>query len=301
MTAYLEVPGCGLGRSQLTCVTFHFPSNHRFLLQFETMDVLTIVVTIFGIAEELLERCKRARKCQPEAVRLGLRIQNLVCTLEVARVAFGEAVHIKKRLVDLVIFLEEKLSPLLKRCERPTGTMGRVKYFVRASSLLESLQGAEAELQSLCDDLGLTMLPTIANQLQSLTCKLQTRVTASVEILMQEHQAKTERMLRGVLEDSRQRERASNGDGWERRLHGNICQEQLRISNTVLGEGSFGIVYLGTYFGNDVAIKRATGGHLPANLEAEFRSVLVCASVCSLSGRACPRVEYSGHRITRVT
>lgn len=170
------------------------------------MDLTTIIITIFTVADELIKLCKEAKQCQREAVRLELRIHNLVGTLESAAGAFRGDVVFEKKLLELRAFMDI-LPPLLEKAKQSTRMMDRAKQLAKTSALAKTLQREEATLGAMCDDLGLAMLPSIAEKLNGLPSEVEARVSAAMEThfsaalqaAMQEQGDKTEEMLRKTI------------------------------------------------------------------------------------------------------
>lgn len=230
------------------------------------MDVPSLVITIFSAAEQLLQRCEEVNQCHREAMRLELRIRNLVSTLESAAGAFSGDITFQRKLVELHAFLM-RLPPILDKAKKPTKLVARAKHFAKASALAHTLQKEEAALGTLCDDLGLAMLPAIAEKMKLVPNEVEARVSAAVgDMLREQTDQILGRMLDPPGEDTSRAQERSSG-----RRQGSICWDALVESDRVLGEGSFGEVVAGTYFGRDVAIKKAKLSTLPREAEMDFR------------------------------
>lgn len=189
------------------CITFRSTQSTTFdRFQSDAMDLTTIIITIFTIADELIKLCKEVKQCQREAVRIELRVHNLVGTLESAAGAFCGDIAFEKKLLKLRKFMNT-LSPLLEKANYCTNMMDKAKQMANVSTLAKALQREEAILSAMCDDLGLAMLPSIAEKLNELPDKLEARVSVAMEAYfsvalqaaMQEQEDKTEKMLRRTI------------------------------------------------------------------------------------------------------
>lgn len=236
------------------------------------MDVTILVTAVYTIAEEVIMRCKNAKQCCPEAQRIELRTHNLVGTLESAAAAFRNDTGLSKKLVELHEFLGT-LPPLMERCERPAKALARARQLMEAPALTKALVDAERTMQNLCDDLGLAMLPSIAERLNVLADELMDGVEARISAAMDKQEAKTREMLERVLAEGLAcGVAASTTPPKSGRMLGNVSWDDLVVlEDEVLGEGSFGVVCAGRYFERDVAIKRATHATLPRHVANEFR------------------------------
>lgn len=197
------------------------------------MDVTAAIKAIFTAANEIIKRCREAEQCQREALRIELRVHNLVGTLESAARAFSDDIKTQKMVVELYKYLAT-LPSLLERCKRPAKMAQRAQQVFQTSALAESLQGAEMELETLFADLGLAMSPYIADKLHCLPDEMEATVFKVLQSALQEQERQTDRILRRVLPYMA---------GSSARLQGNVDWSQLVQEETVLGEGSFGIVY----------------------------------------------------------
>lgn len=234
------------------------------------MDIISFVITIVDKAKEVMDWCEKVQQCQPEALRLGFRVENMALTLEEAAGTFRDNAHLGKRLVELHSFLGT-LPPLLERCTRPANLAGKVKYLARASALVKAVQDAETQLQTLCDDLGLAMLPSIGKKLNLVGDNVEAGISATLKAALQEHEVEMEKMMTRLLDAAQRSGDESSRARKAGRFRGEIRWDLLEQSKKVLGEGSFGAVYSGTYCGRDVAIKRAVQGRLPGYMEKELR------------------------------
>lgn len=235
------------------------------------MDAALLIDFILTAAEKSLERYKATGRCHREATRLEVRIRNMISTLETARGTFIEDLNIQKKLINLHTFFGT-LPPLFEKCKKRGKIVGKVTQFVKAPALIKSLQEKEAMLESLCRDLDLALLPAIGRQLNGLAGSMETNISEAVKVAIQDQRASTEEVFSTALASSHE-PRGSMANGKKAGgIQAQVCWDQLVIKeDEVLGEGSYGLVLAGTYFGRDVAIKKAAQARLPRNIEDEFR------------------------------
>lgn len=176
------------------------------------MDLTTVIIAIFTVADELIQRCKEAKQCQSEATRLELRIHNLLGTLENAARTFNGDTNFQKNLVELQAFLDT-LPPLLEKAKQPAKIMDKARWLSKSSDLAKALQQKEAILEAMCEDLGLAMLPSIAQKMDDLPAEMEARLSAVVETgvstavtAAMQRQEKTEQMLlRTILQEQEEK------------------------------------------------------------------------------------------------
>lgn len=241
------------------------------------MDIAVVVSAVYSLADDIINRCHQVKQCSHDAQRIELRMHNLVGTLESAAATFRDNATLMKSLVELHEFLGT-LVPILERCERPVKIVEKARQLAIAPALTKALQRAEITLRNLCDDLGLAMLPSIAERLDLLAgevlYEMDAVVSAAMQVAMDEQEAKTRQMLKSVLGEVQRDAGLLVKECAPGRRLGRISWDDLVVEkNTVLGEGSFGVVCAGTYMGRDVAIKKAVHAVLPKHVANEFRCV----------------------------
>lgn len=247
------------------------------------MDVISFVITIYDLTQRAINIIERARECIPEAERLRVRLSHLAVTIGKAKATFSKDVQLQKTLVSLHGFMSE-LNSFLDGCMKLTGA----RFMMKRKRNAEIIKQKESELEALCQDLGLAMMPLIGEKLDTLPDEILVSVTRQLD---EHHKSLDSRISEGFeaavqslfSEKNRVFEERDTTSGGK--LQGQIVEDRLVESDEVLGEGSFGIVRAGTYFGKKVAIKRATQARLPPHIQNELRWVRTLPRVPSVFSR----------------
>lgn len=230
------------------------------------MDVPSLVISLISAAARLLQRCEEARECHGEAMRIERRIHNLILTLGSAKRSFEGNQDIDKKLLELHRYLGD-LSSLLEKCKQPTRVLGKIRHVIKVTDLAKDLRNAECHLEDMCSGLHLAMQPAISLQVTDMAVDIR-----DLKAIVEDLRVRTKRVVDNELGGSQPATGSSTREGRNDRIQGNICKEKLEMGE-LLGEGRFGLVFAGTYFGQPVAIKKAKLDHIPAHTQDHLRCV----------------------------
>lgn len=247
------------------------------------MDVTSLVIPILSATEMLVERCEEVQQCHNEAVRLESRIRKLIDMLSAAKGSFGNDRDVEKRLMELHKYLGT-LSPLLEECKWPVQMLKILRYFQKAPKLADNLRRKEAELEILRGGLHTAMLPFLAHQGGDIARQLRD-MSGDMKSMLAQQRVNTKSVLDTMLGEIQQATGLLARVARTGRLQGKVCWDKLMKEDKVLGEGTFGIILSGTYFGQHVAMKQAKLNYAPPNIENDFRYVCFCPKCFYLHSR----------------
>lgn len=130
---------------------------------------------VYATGVRLIEKCEVAKQCESEVVRIALRTQNVLGTLESSSSEFVENIELRSSLLELKELLET-LHALVERCKFPVTLSGRAALLLqRKNPNQEALIRAELKLERVTKDLGLPMLTDIKRQLNRMQHDAQER------------------------------------------------------------------------------------------------------------------------------
>lgn len=169
---------------------------------------LELLHFVYAAGVAVLQKCEVARQCETEVVRIAVRTQNILASLQDATQHFSESVELRRSLLELKEIFEN-VSSLVDRCKRPVTLGGKAKTILqRKNPNHEALIQAERSLEQITQDLKLPLLAGIKHQLNRMEKFSQEALSAAAS-----REVDTEELAKKIAQEINQAMDVSVGRG----------------------------------------------------------------------------------------